>query len=130
MGTRTRLLLSGGLLAIVALLGSTNVSVAADLPPPPLVNSIGHQTMANGCSYLVTVNSKGEVIGMDVDPAGPLHATVSPYELCAVVVAVEPDICEHETGLAFCPRVKRGHQPIQGAPGGTCYYPSNIKVTC
>lgn len=135
MRARTSLLLSGGILAIVALLGATNVSAITCAssecgpPPPPLVDSIGHQTMANGCSYLVTVNDKGEIIGMDVDPAGPMNATIPPYESCAVV-KVEYDICESETGLAYCPLVRRGHQPIQGALGGICYYPRNIKITC
>ena len=128
MGTRTRLLLSGGILAIVALLGASNVSAQAE-PPPPLVTSIAHQTMANGCSYLVTVNAKGEVIGMAVDLDGPDFATVFPNEACEVVVG-DSDICEDETGLAYCPPVKRGRQPIQGVPGGIFYYPKNIKVTC
>ena len=95
----------------------------------PLESSLGHQTMANGCQYIMTFDTNDFVIGVILDPAGPQHETLGPgagTTLCAVVEAS----CAAETGLAYCPPVKRGGQPIQGAPGGTCYYPKNIKVTC
>ena len=127
MGIRTRLLLPGGLLAIVALLGSINISAAVP-GLPPMVNSITHETMTNGCTYRVTVNANAHVIDLEADPPGA-SATVSPFEPCAVVTAL--NICETETGLLFCPPLKLGRQPIQlNLPWGTCYAPPDKKFAC
>jgi hypothetical protein len=56
-------------------------------------------------------------------------ATVPPFEECKAVND-QPGICESETGVTFCPPVELGRPPIQGRPGGTCFYPPNTKVNC
>ena len=99
------------------------------LPGSPLATHTENQTMANGCRYIMTIDTNNFVTGAVVDPAGPLHATVSPFEACAVEVADNICVRDHPN-LTFCPPIQGGEQPIQGSLGGTCYYPSNIKVTC
>lgn len=101
------------------------------LPGSPLATHTENQTMANGCQYIMTADTNNIVVGVIVDPLGPTNASnVAPHhgEACAVTFA--ENICETDTGVAFCPPIEAGEQPIQGAAGGICYYPNNIKVTC
>lgn len=99
------------------------------LPGSPLATHTENQTMANGCQYIMTVDTNNFVTGVIVDPHGPTHATVPPNELCAVEVA--DNICERDhPNLTFCPPIEAGEQPIQGSSGGTCYYPKNIMIRC
>jgi hypothetical protein len=98
------------------------------LPGSPLATHTENQTMANGCKYIMTIDTNNFVVGAIRDPRGPDFATVDPFEACEVVVA--ENICETEKHLTFCPPIQGGEQPIQGELGGTCYYPKNIKVTC
>jgi hypothetical protein len=126
--------LSAGVIAIVALLATTQdcahaQSKPAEPPFGPLVSVKARLCFANGCCYTATAGLRDNLItSMETDPATP-KATVPPFEECKVV-PVQPGTCESETGLTFCPPVELGRPPIQGQPGGWCYFPPNTKVPC
>lgn len=113
------------------ILGPTT-DAAPEFEGSPLATTTLHQTFADGCSYFVTVNKTTNMaISMTVDPATPIETVFDPLvgpKACQVIV--QPGICEAETGLTYCPEIEAGRPPIQGEPGGYCYYPKNIKYTC
>jgi len=93
----------------------------------PLVTTTSRQTFANGCAYFVTAGETDNIItAMTADPATP-NATVFPFEQCVVFSNAS---CEGDLGLTFCPPAELGRPPLQSVPGGTCYYPKNLKFTC
>jgi hypothetical protein len=92
----------------------------------PLVQTDVEQTMANGCRYNISFDPVTNLVTNVI--ALTERATVAPFELCEVTIA--PHICEDETGLTFCPPGRINNPPLQDLPGGTCYYPSNIKFSC
>ena len=105
---------------------------APTFPGSPLVQTVSAKTFANGCIYdVVADETGGNILAMALNANSPSTETVCGIggcKPCAVVTA--PNICETETGFPFCPPLKLGQPPIQSQPGGTCYYPRNIKFTC
>ncbi len=98
----------------------------------PLVQTISTKTFADGCIYDVVADETGaNIISMALNPNSPANETVCGVSGCKpCAVTISPFICEAETGFAFCPPLKLGQPPIQSTPGGTCYYPANLKFTC
>jgi hypothetical protein len=92
----------------------------------PLVTTTSRQTFANGCIYDVTAGETDNIITSMT--AVTANATVAPFEACTVTNS--PNICEQELGIPFCPPGELGRPPLQSLPGGTCYYPPNLKYPC
>lgn len=92
----------------------------------PLVQTVTEQTFANGCTYLIQYDPVTLLItGME---AVTEFGTGNPPDHC--IVTQEPNVCENELEFPFCPPARINNPPLQTAPGGTCYYPSNLKFPC
>jgi hypothetical protein len=143
MLTSKSVLLSAGVIAIMALLAPTNgCTQSQSTPAVPKLSTPAEQgferspqrtitarlCFANGCCYNATAGLRDNIIIALTEVSDTPKATVPPFEECKVVV--QPGICESETGLTFCPPVELGRPPIQGRPGGTCFYPPNSMVPC
>ena len=136
--------LSAGVIAIVALLTPTKgCTQSQSTPAVPKLSTPAEQNFerspqrtitarlcfANGCCYIATAGLRDNIITSMTEVSETPKATVPPFEECKAVND-QPGICESETGLTFCPPVELGRPPIQGRPGGTCFYPPNTKVNC
>jgi hypothetical protein len=127
--------LSAGVVAVVALLATTNGCAQSQSTPAvptfensPLVAVTARLCFANGCCYNATADLRSNIITSLTTASDTPKATVQPYEECKVVK--QPGICERETGLKFCPPVELGRPPIQGRPGGTCFFPPYMQCDC
>jgi hypothetical protein len=136
--------LSAGVIAIMALLAPTKgCTQSPSTPAVPKLSTPAEQgferspqrtitarlCFANGCCYNATAGVRDNIIISLTEDRGIPKATVPPFEECKAVND-RPGICESETGLTFCPPVELGRPPIQGRPGGTCYYPPNSAISC
>jgi hypothetical protein len=127
--------LSAGVVAVVVLLATTNGCAQSQSTPAvptfensPLVAVTARLCFANGCCYNATADLRSNIITSLTTASDTPKATVQPYEECKVVK--QPGICESETGLKFCPPVELGRPPIQGRPGGTCFFPPDMQCSC
>jgi hypothetical protein len=122
---------------LVTLATDTNCTATFDAlavadPDSPVQTTTVRQVFENGCAYFVEVNVEtNSFVGMTPDPATPFETVYDPdVDPRACTVTIAEEICEAETGLAFCSKVRPGQPPLQSELGGTCYYPRNIKFTC
>lgn len=137
--------LSAGVVAIVALLATIQGCAQSQSPPdvpksaqsqaPPAEQSFERSPQrtitarlcfANGCCYNATAGLRDNIITSLTEASDTPKATVPPFEECKAVND-RPGICESETGLTFCPPVELGRPPIQGRPGGTCFFPPDMQ---
>ena len=113
--------LSAGVVAVVALLATTDGWAQPTFENSPLVAVTARLCFANGCCYNATADLRSNIITSLTTASDTPKATVPPFEECKVVK--QPGICESETGLTFCPPVELGRPPIQSRPGGKCFSP-------
>ncbi len=106
------------------ILGSTTPGVP-EFQGSPLVSTVSRQTFTNGCIYDVTAGSTDNIV-ISMIAVTP-HGT-NPSELCTVENT--PNSCEKDLVVPFCPPGELGRPPLQSVPGGTCYYPPNLKFPC
>jgi hypothetical protein len=92
----------------------------------PLVSTVSRQTFENGCVYDVTAGETDNIITSIT--AVTAFGTNPPTEACTVTNT--PNICASDLNLPFCPPGELGRPPLQSLPGGTCYYPPNLKFAC
>jgi hypothetical protein len=112
------------------ILGPTTPA-AQEFPGSPLVNTTSHLCFADGCCYFATAGLTDNIItNMTDDPNTPFETTCGPSGCQACHVTNSPNICEIDLGLTFCPPGELGRPPLQSVPGGTCYYPPNLKYPC
>jgi hypothetical protein len=84
----------------------------------PLIETTVTILMQNGCSYFATYNSHSRVLtSITPDPATP-HATVDPFEACAVTPSATT--CEAQMGVVYCPESVIGQTFFQTTAGGLC----------
>jgi hypothetical protein len=97
----------------------------------PVANITSRLCFTNGCCYDVTSGARDNIIiSMVPRPETPVETVCGISGCQACTVTNTPDICETDLQIPFCPPLELGRPPLQGALGGTCYAPPNLKFRC
>ena len=97
----------------------------------PLQSTRPRLSFDNGCSYFATVEpTTGVITSLEGDPDTPFETNFPEGEQPQACVALLEESCETDLVLEHCGIGNIAYPPIQSEPGGTCYYPPNIKFPC
>lgn len=104
---------------------------AEGFPGSPVANISSKICFENGCCYDATSGARDNIIvSMVPRPETPVETVCGPSGCKACTVANQPNICETDLQIPFCPPLELGRPPLQSELGGTCYAPPNLRFPC